>query len=507
MKAGKLILIVVIPVILVVAGYFIANAMVRHKVETALRSFPPSLQVRYSRITTQLFRRAVSIEGLSIRFPADGSARSVTIGRLSAEGIGFWTLLRRKRLTVNRLRLDSCIVELDDDFADRHVRLPKMTLPFDSVSVDQVVCAGLRVSTPKEMLSAEGAVELDGLGNGRTGPRFGDVHLTLAKLRYVFAEAHEVVSLRQLDLDSRKRLFRLDTLHVIPSLDKIAIGKEDGHQTDVVEATGEGIAITGLDVRALLDRKLMADELVMKKSHIYVFRDRRLPLKSGEKPLPMRGLKDMPVALRVGKVRLGPTHFIYEEYPKKGDSTGILQIYHFSGTLTPLINRPEPGDPAYLTLTTEGSLMNSGSVTATMKMPLHTGEPYLAEGAFHDLDVTRLNNPAEHLGELHLESGLLNQLDFQFVMTDEKATGKIIGVYHDLVVDKLKDNGKVAGFKTFMLKKFIIPRDKDKSLPVKKRTGKVDYRRDKDRYFSYYLLHSLLVGIKSSFRLGFLLPG
>jgi hypothetical protein len=61
--------------------------------------------------------------------------------------------------------------------------------------------------------------------------------------------------------------------------------------------------------------------------------------------------------------------------------------------------------------------------------------------------------------------------------------------------------------KSFALKKFIIPRDKDKSLPEKKRTGKVDYKRDPQRYFSYYLLHSLLVGVKSSFSLGFLLPG
>lgn len=68
-------------------------------------------------------------------------------------------------------------------------------------------------------------------------------------------------------------------------------------------------------------------------------------------------------------------------------------------------------------------------------------------GAFHDLDVTTLNPSAENLGNIHLESGMLNSLSFQFEMTEEKATGKIV------------------------------------------------------------LLHSLLVGIKSSFSLGFLLPG
>ena len=154
--------------------------------------------------------------------------------------------------------------------------------------------------------------------------------------------------------------------------------------------------------------------------------------------------------------------------------------------------------------------MNSGLVTATTRMPLHKGDAYAVEGAFHELDVTKLNDPAENLGGLHLGSGMLNSLAFQFHMTEEKATGKIVGEYHDLVVDKLKgssDDKKVDKLKSFALKKFIIPRDKDKSLPEKKRTGKVDYKRDPQRYFSYYLLHSLLVGVKSSFSLGFLLPG
>jgi hypothetical protein len=235
-----------------------------------------------------------------------------------------------------------------------------------------------------------------------------------------------------------------------------------------------------------------------------------LPIESGEKPLPAESLKALPVSLRIGSVSLGTTTFSYEEFPKKGDKPGTLTIYRLKGSIEPLINKPEAGDPAYLTMRTEGSLMNSGSVTAVTKIPLHKGDPYRVEGAFHELDVTKLNDPAENLGKLHLESGMLNSLAFWFEMSDEKATGKIVGEYHDLVVDKLKENSteqKVDKLKSFALKKFIIPKDKDRSLPEKKRTGKVDYKRDPQRYFSYYLLHSLLVGVKSSFSLGFLLPG
>ncbi|HZE84094.1 MAG TPA: hypothetical protein VE035_07280, partial [Puia sp.] len=157
----------------------------------------------------------------------------------------------------------------------------------------------------------------------------------------------------------------------------------------------------------------------------------------------------------------------------------------------------------------EGSLMGSGTVTATTRLPLRKGEPYLVEGAFHELDVTTLNSSAENLGRIHLKSGILNKLAFQFDMGAEKATGKVVGEYHQLVVEKLKggDDKKVAKLKSFALREFIIPFNKDASLPESQRTGKVDYTRDRSRNFSFYLLHSLLVGVKSSFKLGFLLPG
>ena len=347
--------------------------------------------------------------------------------------------------------------------------------------------------------------QADSLQSG--GMRFGAVLADLDRFRYVIPDAQEIVVGRHLELDSRKKTLRVDTLRILPALDQEAIGRKQGHQVDVVEATSEGIVVDGLEVMELLQHRLTADRITVHSNHIHVFRDRRLPLAPGEKDLPMESLKALPVTIRVGTVGIGPTFFAYEEYPVKGDKTGTMKIYRMSGTITPLINHPVAGDPAYITFRTEGSLMNSGSVTATTKMPLHKGDPYLVDGAFHELDVTKLNDPAENLGKLHLESGLLNSLSFHFEMTAEKATGQIVGEYHDLVVDKLNDNGKEAKVKSFALKKFIIPRDKDKSLPLKKRTGKVDYKRDPQRYFSYYLLHSLLVGVKSSFSLGFLLPG
>ena len=293
-------------------------------------------------------------------------------------------------------------------------------------------------------------------------------------------------------------------------MDKFDIGKKKGHQVDYIEGFSAGISIEKLDVMQLFQQKLIAEKIIINQNRIYAFRDRRLPLQADTKALPVEDLKDIPINIRVGSLAINATTFTYEEFPKDGKETGTLKILRLHGSISPLINRPTKTDPEFMRMKMEGSLMGSGTVEASMKLPLRKDSNYFVQGAFHNLDVTTLNSPAENLGKLHIESGMLNSLAFDFMMTEEKSTGKIIGEYHNLVIDKLReksDEKKIDKFKSFFLKKLIIRKNKDKSLAESKRTGKVDYKRDPSRYFSFYLLHSLLMGVKSSFSLGFLLPG
>ena len=104
---------------------------------------------------------------------------------------------------------------------------------------------------------------------------------------------------------------------------------------------------------------------------------------------------------------------------------------------------------------------------------------------------------------------LENKLEFQFIATEEKATGKIVGEYHNLVIDRLKiEDGEkqIAKVPSFFLKHLIIPKNKDESLDIAKRTGKIDFDRDPTRIVTLYFLKALLDGIRASFDLGFVLP-
>jgi hypothetical protein len=453
--------------VLLIAGYFIAGSVIHRKVDAAIAGLPPSVRVSYTSFRSSLLDGTMDFHGVHIRCTQDQRVYEASLDHIALDGVRYLEFARTQRLRLRRLRLE-----------------------------------GIQAHEEKMHLSLEGSVELDSVYGSEKGEKgFGELHVQISRLTARIPDADETIHLSNLDLDSKKRSFRVDTLRVLPVLDKLKMGDKKGHQTDVWEVRSEGIEAEGLDVAALREERIIADRISIRQNRIYVFRDRRLPLERGVKPLPGASLRALPVSLRIKLVRFGPTLFTYEEFPKEGAGTGVLTIHRFSGSVEPLINQPTKGDPAYLTLVTNGSLMNSGTVEATTKIPLREGDPYRVDGTFHELDVTKLNNPAENLGHLHLESGMLNRLDFHFELSEERATGEVTGRYHQLVVQKLRKNGKVDKVKSFALKHLIIPQNKESAR------GKVNYKRDPERYFSYYLLHSLLVGVKSSFSLGFLLPG
>ena len=349
-------------------------------------------------------------------------------------------------------------------------------------------------------------LELDPIVNNF---HFGTFYGNLSNIRFS-GNSYNDVAIKDITIDSKKELIHFADINIIPRFSKYEFGGKLGRQADFIRAFIPEIEIVKPDLDHLLNQKLFAEKLVINKSTVYVFRDRRLPRPQKNIPLPVDYLKTIPFDIRVGTCELATSTIEYEEYPKAGYGlTGILRIEKARATVSPVINHPLPSDPAYITMKVEGSIMGSGTTHGTVLMPLQKNKPYRIKGIFEQVDLRTLNSSSENLGKIRIKSGFLDFLLFDFTMTDQRSTGKIVGAYHHLIIQPLKKHTtekNVADFASFMTRHAIIPLDKDQSLPERKRTGLVNYRRDPTRMVSYYYLQSLLMGVKKSFTLGFLLP-
>ncbi|MBS1597866.1 MAG: DUF748 domain-containing protein [Bacteroidetes bacterium] len=519
----KILIIIVALCLVLVSVFFILDAIANRKIKTALTQLPASIQLTYSSVHMSIIKSSLVIDDLVVKYLSPENTKhqhELSIKHVSANGIHLLQLLSDKKLVARNILLDSGEINLDQFLLDKKDYPEGMNAPFESVSINELRLSDIKASIQErnqEKISFEGnctieSIKIDSLNKSfdKNNFSFGAFHAFAPNVKYVIADAYQSIHIKGLVLDSKKSLFHIDTCRIVPLLNKFQMGEKQGHQVDYIESMSAGIDIEKIDMMQLINKKLIAEKISVRQNRIYAFRDRRLPLETKTKPLPAEYFKTIPLEIRVKDISIGNTYFEYEEFPKKGKQTGILKILHLRVGISPFINHPMSNDPAYMKMKVEGSLMGSGSVRALMQFPLQKQNEYEVDGAFNDLDLTTLNASAENLGKIHIESGLLNSLSFQFRLDEEKSTGKIVGEYHQLVIDKLRekpDEKKKDKFKSFFLKNFIVPKNKDKTLAESKRTGKVDYKRDPSRYFSYYLLHSLLTGVKSSFSLGFLLPG
>jgi len=352
-------------------------------------------------------------------------------------------------------------------------------------------------------------IELAGLNKSSDSSlSWSSFKCSISDIKYSIPHVYRALYINSLEADSKKRLLKIADAKITTQYSKLEYGKKLGRQADYIEATAPLIEISEIDCKQLLQQRLVADKIMINEGKFYFFRDRRLPRQLKEQPMPNDYLKQSPIELRVNTFKLRNASVVYEEYPKIGKQTGYLAIGKMNISMSPMLNHPAKNDPGYSVTYVEGSIMNAGLIKATIRAPLRRNIYYI-KGLIKDLDLPKLNPSAENLGRFHIESGILNFLDFHFTATEEMAKGEIIGEYHDLIIDRLKikkGEKRIAKVPTFFLKHLIIPKNKDKSLNVKKRTGKIEYKRDPTRLASFYLLKTLLDGIRASFTLGFLLP-
>jgi len=511
----------------IVAAAIWINSILPKKIREKLKELAPMVQVDFSSIQTHILASSFTFHQVSIIIQPDSShttnTHSMQFDELSVDGVELFQFIINKKLRIRKIlldkgqvRLDKFLLDQEDDAKNKH---QKIQLPFKEMIIQQ-----FEIKEATVWLNAKGSgsplltgdltlhdiVMNDSAGNEKDQMHVAGIECHAKNLRYVLAKSYHTLLIKSFSLNSQDELLRLDSLQIVPHFGKLEFGPKVGYQADRIDMSIRSIECIHPDIMQLFDKKLVAEKITVKDGRAFVFRDRRIPMKPERKPLPSEYLSKIPIDVRVGQLSIGPVLVVYEEFPKDGIESGTLKIEKLKMLLTPFASHPRSKED-HINMLVSGSIMGAGDVDASIHLPFKTGDPYEVKGAFHNLNLVSLNPSAENLGRFHIRSGLLNLLSFQFSMDSTKATGQIIGEYHDLVIDKLKKDQKKGDkadwFKSFVLQHLIIRKNKDKSMPVEKRTGKVDYQRDPNRFFSHYMLHALLSGVKSSFTLGFLLPG
>jgi hypothetical protein len=485
----------------------------------------PYADAKYKDLHINLLTGTFTVDSLCIQYhPSTKQPKqqhTVNFAALIISGINYFKIAGGKSFAATALNLNDPIISLNSTLLEEkdttlNKLFAKLKIPFQHIELNKLEVSNIilkKTSNEKLLTFFVGDIIVKDINATRVDSvlskdsiQFSSLECSLNNINYPLPGYHSI-HINKLMLNSKDSTLQIDSLKLIPQPGKYELGKKLGHQTDHINAVVQSITFSGLNVKKLLQHKLIADELKINNTAVYVFRDRRLPRLMKEQSTPLDYLKQIPLDVFIKHFKLSDATVTSEEFPKEGNKSGYIKITGINIGMHPFFNKAY-SNHSTLSASVKGNIMSAGLIHANIDLSLVTGTQNI-KGAIEELHLTAMNPSAENLGQFHIKSGILNQLNFSFTADSKKAIGEITGVYHDLVVEKLKVKDgelKKAAIPTLALKAFIIPKNKGASMPVKRRTGKIDFDRDPTRLITFFYLKALLDGIRDSFSLGFLLP-
>jgi hypothetical protein len=467
---------------------------------------------KFEDLDVNLFTKSITIKNLE--FLDSGNSDSVVANTAKVESLVFKNINIYQLIAKNALSMGDVLV------TEGNVAINRALLAEDSAAnddeegllrlkIDRIKFSNVAVSVVNDTTK-----EFSGIVNGTlTGLKSSDsagvsnlnsytlkdLNIQMTKL-IISSPQFYSIQIARVDASTHDNRLVIDSLHLIPKYTKFNFAQVVGKQTDRINTLIPKITIDGLQYTKAGDSTLVASKITIASGEVHSFRDKREPFRETEvKPLPIAALKSLDFGVEIDTIEISGLKITYEEFAPEGFEAGTVVFEDLNATLTNVRNRNEDGKPEYATLTANAKLMGEGLIDATFQLPYREDEPYLAKGKIGKMSLDLLNPPLQNLAFIRVQSGTLHGLAFNFNYTDKASTGRVTINYEDLKIEGLKKekSAVINDLKTFLINT-VIKNDKDKEVPLEKRTGKVDFERDRKRQIFNYWWKSLFSGIKSS---------
>jgi len=303
--------------------------------------------------------------------------------------------------------------------------------------------------------------------------------------------------------NSAKHSTLLKNIKITPLLSLDKFHTTIDFQTDYLLAQCDFAEIRGINENEWLkNNKLEAQKLLIGKSQIDVFRNKRLPFNADQRPpWPQDLIFKIPQPFIFDSVIFNASTIKYSELMDLTDQPGIVEFNNFSLTSGQFSNISEVVEKQpELEINANANLYHQGLLSATFNFDL-SDENYkhTVTGKLQPMSLKPLNKMLSKSVPIAIESGQLNQFDFDFTFNKHQATGLLYLGYEDFkisVYDMNTDETKKSKLASFWANNMVLnskyPKG-DKFLPQE-----ISYNRDPQRSIINYWWKTLFTGAKKT---------
>lgn len=506
--------------VLMAAGVVALRSYVFKKLDISIQRRLTSLSlsgfnVHYDSLSVDWWSNVIKVDNLVLEKDAYDTTcvypEFVSVGRVRAEGIGLFSLIFRNTLAVESIYLDGSRMVLRRNSLLKLDSAAEKDQEFGLVADHVLIRAGdftYTDSTACEIItSVQSDVAITGLRLNFQADRpfdyqasivtFNNAEIRAPKYFYTF-------SVHRINLNFEEEQIALDTLKIVPELEKIAFGRKHGFEIDRFEGVIPFFRANEFSF-SFIDTAWVNARSVDVQFYLKVFRDKRLPFVAKKKFLPGDQLRRLPFALNIDSLKVTKSYAQYEEFAEATDEPGVIFFDNLYAMLTGVSNTSREGN---FQLAATSNLFGHGTVNLHAIFPLQENKRATVTGSIENFSLPEINPMLIPSARMKIASGQMKKLSFDFTFNDTRSDGKIELNYENLKLVSFKEAGKTDGdelekdgFKTFMMNTFVFRKDMDEDLPEEKRTGTVFYPRDDTRSVFNFWVKSVLSGIKSAYDL------
>lgn len=509
-------LIVVIAVFL--ALQFIVTPWLEFKAEKVLQeSANDRFRLTASNIQIDLFRRSLRADSsnLFVILPAtdldttSDHEMTMQLKSIHASGINVWQLLMNKKLAICELHLVQPhfqITRKNKNHVKKALEQGKANileisisdLRLDSSSLiyaDSPEASGLRM----EIASIQGALKYLMPHDDSPAIDPGETYLEFSNGSARLPGGYYDVEFLQCNISGKESNIHIDSLKLIPLLDKYEFSQKYGYKIDRVSMNVSEININDFDAGALIDNKgFNARMLSISDVDFDIFRDARrdyAPWRHTQ--LLQRELSQFPFIFAIDSLNIKDGYIRYEEKRFDELNTGHLELENISISGNRLTNDPLLMKESVFKANGEALFMGYGKLNANMQFSLDKlNGHHLVSGHLGPMPIPTVNTVLYPLTKFSIESGENDNVYFNMSLDEVNATGDLRFYYHDLKVDMRTEKEKWINDVSSFLANNIIRSENPKN--GKFRRGIISYERDIQQSIFNYWWKSLRSGLMTS---------
>ncbi len=296
----------------------------------------------------------------------------------------------------------------------------------------------------------------------------------------------------------------IDSLFIRPNYANYDFTSRYAFQTNRIEVALAGIYIYDFDSEDYLrSMSLKSPYVEIGQMDMKVFRDKRKEFRHVNKLAFQDFLYDFPHNFLIDSIILMKGNISFTVHAEEANEPGVVRFNEINASLYKLTNDTSyKTEKGFMEIKADALLMGKGKMAVFLKERIFdSNNTFSLEGTLAGLNVTELNPILEKSAYFYATSGQIDAMSFSFIADNEKATGKMIMLYHglDIAVKNRQTDDTTAFRERFV--SYIANRRIPDSNPGKGedvREGTIDFVRDPERSVLHYCFRSVLSGITST---------